>query len=142
MAAPRRATAARAATTLQVQLLGGLAIAGGSRPIPPDAWGSRKAQQLVKLLALAPDQRLARDQFLDPLWPDLDPEAAKRACSQALYLARKALGRPDLLALRGGTVALAPPGSYVIDVAAFEQAAATARQTRSGDDYARALALY
>ena len=50
---------------LEVTLLGRFAVVVGGREIPARAWGSRKAQQLVKLLALAPRHRLTTEQILD-----------------------------------------------------------------------------
>ena len=64
------------APTLRIQLLGGFEVTVGDRQIADAAWTSRKARQLVALLALAPGQQLTRDQLLDILWPDLVPDAA------------------------------------------------------------------
>src|SRR4051794_14350650 len=83
---------APAEPAITIQLLGRFAVSVADRAVDDDPpWGSRKAQHLVKLLALAPGYRLPIDQLLDALWPDLDPAAARRAYYQALYLARRAL---------------------------------------------------
>lgn len=56
-----------------------------------------KARSLVKLLALAPGHRLARERVLDLLWPDLPPESAVNNLYQTLHAVRsgqrEALGR-------------------------------------------------
>ena len=55
---------------LSIQLLGRFRVAIGSRIIPERAWSSRKAARLVKLLALAPNHCLHREQITDLLWPE------------------------------------------------------------------------
>ena len=111
-------------------------------PIPESAWTSRKAQQLVRLLALAPGHRLTRDQVLDALWPDQDPDAFAATFRQTCYLARRTLGHPGSLAVHDGLGLLAPPAACQVDSVAFEAAAATARRSQAIDDYAAALARY
>jgi DNA-binding SARP family transcriptional activator len=99
---------------------------------PP--WGSRKAQHLVKLLALAPGHRLPIDQLLDALWPDLDPAAARRAYYQALYLACRALD-PDhlgLLTSRQQSSILEAPCGAIVDFDRFRAAANTRGLAASG----------
>ena len=61
---------------MRVWLLGGFRVSVGSRTIEGDAWRLRKAAALVKLLALAPDHRLHREQAMDLLWPELGTKAA------------------------------------------------------------------
>src|SRR5437588_13094379 len=59
---------------LRVQLLGRFRVWVGLRPVPETAWRRRKAAALVKLLALAPEHRLHREEALETLWPELLPE--------------------------------------------------------------------
>lgn len=106
------------------------------------AWRSRKARGLVKLLARAPGHCLGRDELLEALWPHLDPDAARNNFHQALLGARRALGPAVPLRLRGGMLALDPAGAVRVDVAAFERAAADARQRGEPAGYRDALALY
>ncbi|HET8852639.1 MAG TPA: hypothetical protein VFN02_08930, partial [Ktedonobacteraceae bacterium] len=54
---------------LRACLLGGFTISLGDRSLTPSAWRLRKAQNLVKLLLLAPGHRLHRERVLDLLWP-------------------------------------------------------------------------
>src|SRR3712207_4624611 len=61
---------------LEVRLLGEFAVLVDSRAVPPDAWPQRRAADLVKVLALAPGHRLARDEVLEALWPQLGADAA------------------------------------------------------------------
>ena len=140
---------------LRICMLGGFAVTVGDQAIPETAW-RRRAGDLIKLLALAPEHRLHREQVLERLWPGLDPEGAANGLHKSLHAARRALtsrpqqlpaapqGAPqaDLLSLRNGHVCLGSTGSPWIDVEAFE---AASRAALSGDQpamYERALDLY
>src|SRR5205823_2917310 len=132
-----------------VELLGGFRVTVGTRAVEPASWPVRKARGVVQLLALAPQHRLHREQVMETLWPESEPEAATNSLRQTLYLARRVLepdlasGRPSAyLRLQGEVLSLQAPGAVRVDVAAFEVAAATARRTRDPTDYRAALALY
>ncbi len=53
---------------MRVWLLGGFRVSVNSGIIAEDQWRLRKAAALVKLLALAPNHRLHREQVMDLLW--------------------------------------------------------------------------
>ncbi len=121
---------------MRIGLLGGFRVLVGPRVIEEEEWRLRKAGSLVKLLALAEGHRLHREQAMELLWPDLDPEAALNNLHYALHIARRTL-EPSALAsapsrylrLRGEQLDLYPDGPLWVDVEAFEEAAATARHT-------------
>jgi DNA-binding SARP family transcriptional activator len=77
--------------TVRVWLLGGFRVAVGARTIHDEQWRLRKVASLVKLLALAPDHRLHREQAMELLWPDSSRMAASSNLRQALHNARKTL---------------------------------------------------
>ena len=77
---------------MRVWLLGGFRVSVGPRTIEGDAWRLRNAAALMKLLALAPDHRLHREQILDLLWPNLGTRAASNNLRHVLYLASAAAG--------------------------------------------------
>jgi len=52
---------------VQIGLLGGFVVERGGQAVDVKAWRLRKARTVVKLLALARDQRLHRDLLLDTL---------------------------------------------------------------------------
>ena len=109
---------------LQVRLLGGFTVLVNDTPIPAEAWRSRRTRNLVKLLALAPNQRLMRDQILDALWPDSDLAAAANNLHQTLFAARKifdAAGAGGCLPFEDGLLSLSGAD---VDVDRFEGAAA------------------
>src|SRR4051794_36454796 len=66
---------------LGLRLLGGFAAWVDGAPVDGATWRRRKVSRLVKLLALAPEHRLHREQVEGLLWPALDP----RAVSQNLH---------------------------------------------------------
>lgn len=92
-------------------------------PVDGTAWKSRRAVQLVELLALAPNRRLSTEQVMDALWPDLGPEAARANLHKAATLARQAMGSREGVVLRGDTVTLWPSADVRVDLEEFEAAA-------------------
>ncbi len=117
-----------------VRLLGGLAVDVDRTPVPARAWKSRRATQLVALLALAPNHRLATEQVMDALWPDLSPDAARANLHKTATLARQAMGSRDSVVLRGDVVALWPSAELVVDLVELET---EARQALDSGDQAR-----
>ena len=119
---------------LTIRLLGGFAVHAGNGAVPEGSWRLRKGKALVKLVALAPDRRLHRDQVAELLWPDRDARSAANNFHQALHAARRALDSAGAdgaacLPLRDDVLALCPDGALEVDVDAFEAAAARARAT-------------
>src|SRR6476620_547644 len=82
------ATAGRDPPLLRLELLGGFRVTLGDQVIEEPAWRLRKARSLVKLLALAPEHVLHRDQLLDLLWPNLNPDAAANNLRYTLHVTR------------------------------------------------------
>ena len=58
---------------LRVYLLGRFEVVREDAPIPVHAWRRRRPADLLKLVAVAPGRRIARQQVIDALWPDKDP---------------------------------------------------------------------
>lgn len=111
----------------------------------------RKPKQLVKLLALAPSQKLHREQIIEFLWTEGEPEAAVNNLHKTVHAARRAL-EPDIgsggdsqfiLTKEGQIILTAPDGKLWIDVLEFEKLSAAALKS-NGDAEAceNALALY
>jgi DNA-binding SARP family transcriptional activator/tetratricopeptide (TPR) repeat protein len=127
---------------VDVRLLGGFDLHIDGRRVPPGGWPSRRAAELVQLLALAQGRRLHREQVVDTLWPHLSAQAGAANLRKAAHLARQALLDPEAVVLRGGQVALFPGRDVCTDVSAFD--AQAARALRSGDagERARAAAGY
>jgi DNA-binding SARP family transcriptional activator len=133
---------------LRLCLLGGFQVTLSDRTIAPAEWKLRKAAALVKLLALTPGHRRHREEVLDLLWPEFDPDTARHNLKQTLYVARRVLepglaGRPSrYLPLQGDFLLLHPGGPVETDLAAFVEAATAARHGGLPGHYVAALAHY
>jgi predicted ATPase/DNA-binding SARP family transcriptional activator/DNA-binding CsgD family transcriptional regulator len=142
----RRTEAQRKSSeVVRVWLLGGFRVSVGPRIIEGAAWRLRKAAALVKLLALAADHRLHREQAMDLLWPNLGTKAASNNLRQALHGARRALDPATgsrYLASQDESLVLCPEGDLWVDVEAFQEAAGMARRSRDPATYKGALDLY
>ena len=55
---------------LRAWLLGGFRVSVGLRSVEANDWRLKKAANLVKLLALASDHRLHKEQVMELLWSD------------------------------------------------------------------------
>jgi ATP/maltotriose-dependent transcriptional regulator MalT/DNA-binding SARP family transcriptional activator len=85
-----RSLARRLAEPVFVEDQGRVAIQIGSRLV----LGStvrRKVLAMVSYLITRPDLSATRDQVLDALWPDLDPEVAVNSLNQTVYFLRRVI---------------------------------------------------
>jgi len=135
------------AETVRIWLLGGFRVSIGSSTIEKGAWRLRKAAALVKLLALAPGHGIHGEQAMDILWPGSAFEAASNSLRQVLHDARRVLdpassSRNSYLSLEEEHLILCPDGQLWVDADAFEDAAITARRSRSPAIYRTAIDLY
>ena len=122
---------------VRLTLLGGFAASVDGIEVPDTAWRLKKARELVKLLALAAEHRLHREQAMDVLWRDRSPAAAANNLNQVVHVARRALD-PGAIESRDGVLVLAAE----VDVDRFEQAAGHARRVGTAAAYWAALSQY
>src|SRR5439155_8408864 len=127
---------------IHVTLLGRFAVTVGGAPVAEASWNRRQAAAVVKVLALAPGRRLHREQVIDRVWPEDTIAEAVPKLHKAAHFARRALGVPDAVVLRGDQVVLCPGGSVTVDAVRFEELAR--RALAAGDTAAacEAIALY
>lgn len=125
-----------------VRLLGAFEIEVDGVPVPPQAWRRRQAAAVVKLLALAPNRQLHREQVIDALWPELSVDEAAPRLHKAAHYARRTAGSPDTVVLRGDAVALFPDADVIVDALAFEVAADAALAAGTPAAAEDALALH
>jgi DNA-binding SARP family transcriptional activator len=128
--------------TCQVRVLGGFGVAVDGQPVPTHAWRSRRAADVVKLLAIEPSHRLHREQVMELLWPDLAVEAAGANLRKAVHYARRALGDPGAIAVDGQVLVLWPDGSLDCDLERFDRAADAALASGDAPACAAAAATY
>jgi DNA-binding SARP family transcriptional activator/tetratricopeptide (TPR) repeat protein len=138
--APSRTTDVR--DRVDIRLLGGFTASINGAEVPPDGWPSLRAAQLVQLLSLADGHRLLRDQVIDALWPQLDPEAGSANLRKAAHHARQALFSRDAVLLQGGEVVLCPSRTLVVDATRFERLADAALASRDPAACGEAASLY
>ena len=108
---------------VEVQLLGRFSVAIDAVPISGDAWRSRRAADVVKLLALAPAHRMHRTEVMEALWPESDPEASGTNLRKALHFARLATGDERSIVNERGVLVSWPDAHLETDVERFETAA-------------------
>ncbi|MBJ7330108.1 MAG: AAA family ATPase [Solirubrobacteraceae bacterium] len=102
---------------VEIRLLGRFEVTVDGAAVPDDAWPHRRAQDLVKVLALAPEHRRTRDEILEALWPTLAPQAGAANLHKAASNARRALGAKEAIVIRQGVVQLAPGARVATDLA-------------------------
>lgn len=127
---------------VDIRMLGRFSVALGGVEIPPDSWPSLRAAHLVQLLSLAEPHQLLREQVIDALWPQLDPEAGAANLRKAAHHARQAMRHKDAVLLRGGQVILCPGRTVVVDAAVFERRANAALAGREPAACAEAASAY
>lgn len=127
---------------LIVRLLGEFTVELDGRLVGDHAWRRRRAAALVKLLALAADHRLVRDEAIEALWPGLDPAAGGANLRKAAHHARRAMAADDAVVLDGVTVRLLPGAEIRTDVAEFVAAAQQALACGDAGRARAAAALY
>ncbi|MFI7599149.1 BTAD domain-containing putative transcriptional regulator [Actinoplanes sp. NPDC049681] len=131
---------------MRIRLLGEFTVDRDGTPVRAREWRLRKARTLVKLLALAPDQRMHRDVLLELLWPGRPAPSAANNLHQALHVARRVLAGEEthdgLLELHDDVVVLRAGSLVDVDVRRFERLAADARAGGGLADLRAAVAAY
>ena len=115
----------------RIQLLGEFAVRVGDRSVIDRSWPRRKAQGLIKLLALQKGCRLHREQVVDLLWPRLAPDDAANNLYKNLHYVRRACcrdGDPPLINASNNMVELCE--GTAIDIDEFTARAERARASR------------
>ncbi len=124
---------------VEITVLGGFRVFVDGSATAARGWARRPAAALVKVLALAPGNRLHREQALDLLWPDESPYRSAPRLHKAAHHARRAAGRHDAVVLRGEVVWLFPGANIIVDAIRFEELARVA--VRDGNVVAAREAL-
>jgi DNA-binding SARP family transcriptional activator len=127
---------------LAIELLGRSTVAVDAQQVSGDSWRSRRAADVVKLLALAPDHRIHRLQLMEALWPESEPGAAGTNLRKALHFARLALADERAIVNEHGVLVLAPEATVGTDVESFEAAARRALETGDAATCRDAAELY
>jgi ATP/maltotriose-dependent transcriptional regulator MalT/DNA-binding SARP family transcriptional activator len=95
-----------------IRTLGGFGVLREGKPVPESAWQSKKARDLLKILAARRGRPLSREALMETLWPEQDPAKTANRLSVALAVARSVLdperrfASEHFIAADGGRVAL------------------------------------
>ncbi|HKB48040.1 MAG TPA: BTAD domain-containing putative transcriptional regulator, partial [Ktedonobacterales bacterium] len=76
---------------VQVYVLGGFKVVVRGEVLPEHVWRRKTARQLFKILLSRPNRRMTRDEVIELLWPESDPEAASSNLRSTLFALRHAL---------------------------------------------------
>jgi len=125
---------------LQVTTLGSFQTRRGMEIVPANGWRREKARQLFELLITYRDTPLDREQIIEYLWPQLDPEIAQRNFKVALNTLYQVLepkrepGSESAYVLREGTIYnLRPNADLWLDTQIFKQLIQEAKTLLEGD---------
>jgi pimeloyl-ACP methyl ester carboxylesterase/DNA-binding SARP family transcriptional activator len=77
----------------EIRIMGGFSVRVEGEDVPLTAWGSRRARQLCKRLAVAGGHPVPRDELVEMLWPD-EPDSVKLSARLSVLLSniRRVLG--------------------------------------------------
>src|SRR5437660_7532853 len=136
-------------SSVEIHLMGHFRVVVDGQVVDERRFTRRKPKLLIKLLALQPNHQLHREQAMELLWPDSDPESANNNLYKAIHMVRHAL-EPALksaadshfILTHGHQILLRAPQRLWIDVEAFEQALAIAIKDQDIAVFEWALAFY
>jgi DNA-binding SARP family transcriptional activator len=133
--------------TAQLRILGGFELTIGGVPVEQFAVRPR-ARRALHLLALHVGRAVHRDLLTQAVWPDSDPDAARRSVHVAISSLRHLLepdsprGQSLLLRRLGDSYTLTLPEGSRCDLLDFQEALVSARTARlSGDSPAERTSL-
>jgi DNA-binding SARP family transcriptional activator len=129
-------------------VLGGLALRLRGEWVPLDRLRP-KARSILAMLAASTGEAVHRDTICAAMWPDADPDAARRRLQVAVSAIRRlvepdaARGEAQVMIRVGDGYALRLPPGHESDLARFERAArAASGSAGSQDTWVQALAAY
>ncbi len=136
-------------TRLEIFMLGAFRLAIDGTMVEERRWTRRKSKTLVKLLALQPQHQLHREQLIEYLWPEQEPDAAINNLHKTIHAARRSL-EPELkvgadsqfIITQDQLIVLRAPGGLLVDVEEFELRAAVALKSNEPANGEAALKLY
>ncbi|MDX1600480.1 MAG: BREX system ATP-binding domain-containing protein [Anaerolineales bacterium] len=111
---------------IQIYLLGRFLVTRGDARVVPSDWSRRKAAALLQRVAV--EGRLLKEEAVEFLWPDLDPDAGANNLYRTLHSLRKTLNEQlgegaaeQTIEYESGVLSL--PDAVWVDVHAFKSAA-------------------
>jgi DNA-binding SARP family transcriptional activator/tetratricopeptide (TPR) repeat protein len=114
-----------ASAPFEIQLCGGLRVNRGADEVDLSKT-ARKGRLALAYLVLNRDRTIARDELMEHLWADPDPQQVGASLTQTLSRLRHVLGPESLERLPGGAVRLR--GEFRLDIEVARAALADGRQ--------------
>lgn len=141
---------------LRIRALGRLEIESGPRRIGFDDWSSARALRLFQLLLVRRFRWVSREEIIETLWPEIDPERGRNNLRQSIHLLRRALDPAantpvgaSRVRTHGDGCRLDPGENPSYDVAELEDAvrrgealSAGGRDAAAAREWSRAIELY
>jgi DNA-binding SARP family transcriptional activator len=135
--------------SLKIYLLGRFCVEVDDVAIKEQQWELRSAKLLIKLLAIKPAHRLHREQIIDTLWTEQDPEHAINKLNKAIHSARRTLeprikrgNESRFILSQKQQITLHSPTGLYIDTDEFERLAAVAIKNADVEAGEAAIELY
>ncbi len=121
-------------TKLRIHLLGPFEIFRNGQPLTNQDWQSQQTRAVCKILCARYGQVISSDQIIDILWPDEDPETARRRLHVRISQLRRALGGgKSLVQTVDGGYIFVLGGQCWLDVDEFQRAVVEGQhQVRAG----------
>lgn len=146
---------APAVTDLTIRMLGPVEIIRDpNRPLPADAWTTRRSRDILCFIGSRRNRRASKDTIIDTFWGEMSPEVVERNFHPTVSHIRKALNRnqplkQNFLLYRDGDYQLNPEFSYYIDTEEFDrlvEQGESVRRARQFDEciqsYEKAVEIY
>jgi DNA-binding SARP family transcriptional activator/ATP/maltotriose-dependent transcriptional regulator MalT len=76
---------------IRIRVLGRFEVVIGGQPVPPAAWQSRKARDLLRILVSRRGRLIPREELAELLWPDIDAARTAHRLSVLLSIVRAVL---------------------------------------------------
>jgi DNA-binding SARP family transcriptional activator len=129
---------------LRAHLLGPFRAYLGERLLEGGAWRSQQVRTILKILLVRRGRVVTADQLIEQLWPDEDPETARRHLHVRVSQLRRILDpdRCSPVVLTVGDGYTLDPSSCQVDAAEFEALAEQARGAMEDGRWAPAIEAY
>ncbi|KKM09892.1 hypothetical protein SY88_17100 [Clostridiales bacterium PH28_bin88] len=114
---------------IRIRLFGNLEVVIDGVAVPEKAWQTRKVKTLFKYLVLHKGRRVTREQLMELLWPEAEPDSAAVSLRVTLSRLRRALtpagvetkGKTPFFGDERGTIWFNPNKDYTLDTEEFDQ---------------------
>lgn len=122
----------------EVRLLGGLhVVRADGAVVDPNAWGTAKTMDLLRILALENGRTVRADSLVEVLWPDVVPSRGRGSLRTAASRIRRAVGHDCIERLHGDLRLV----TAEVDVDEFRTLVRSARHASSRHAHAETLLL-